>query len=123
MRLNIVLLGLVFAAGTFLVMAGSNDHGHSHGHDHGSPIKQEPVSEATAEDKAVGIIALLIERKKLDASWASISANSIEQKTVIESTEWVISFVNNGLEDMSKRTLYIFLTLSGDYIAANHTGQ
>ena len=123
MRLNIVLLGLVFAAGTFLVMAGGNDHGHGHGHDHGSPIVQEPVSEATAEDKAADIIALLVERKKLDASWASISANSIEQKTVMGSTEWVISFVNNDLEDTSKKTLYIFLTLSGDYIAANHTGQ
>jgi hypothetical protein len=37
--------------------------------------------------------------------------------------EWVAVFVNDEITDPDKRTLYIYLTLGGDYIAANYTGE
>ena len=123
MRFNIVLLGFIFAAGTFLVMAGNDDHGHNHGHDHGSSEPQIVVDEATAKSNATNILALLIERKKIENSWASIVASSVEKKTFNGVPEWIIRFVNDDIADSSKQTLYIFLTINGDYIAANYTGK
>lgn len=38
-------------------------------------------------------------------------------------TEWVVVFVNDKIADTDKQKLYVFLTLGGDYIAANYTGK
>jgi hypothetical protein len=37
--------------------------------------------------------------------------------------EWVAVFVNDKITDTEKRKFYVFLTLGGDYIAANFTGN
>jgi hypothetical protein len=37
--------------------------------------------------------------------------------------EWKVSFKDPAAKDKSKETLYIFFTVTGNFIAANHTGQ
>jgi hypothetical protein len=118
MQLKALLLG--FTLGFFSVTAiagGGHDHGHGHGHSH------SPVDQATAKTKASKIIASLVKQKTIDKSWTSIPVNAAEKKTFNGKQEWVVSYVNEKVADANKRKLYIFLTLSGDYVAANFTGK
>jgi len=98
------------------VMAGGG-HDHGHGHSH------EPVDQATAETKADEVMASLVEREKIDKSWESIKASSVEKKVIKSRTEWVAIYDNDKIEDNSKQKIYVFLTLAGEYIAVNYTGD
>jgi hypothetical protein len=69
------------------------------------------------------VVAVLVETKKLDESWASINVSSVEKKMFNGEPEWVAVFVNDKITDTEKRKFYVFLTLGGDYIAANFTGN
>ena len=116
MQLKTLLLTFALGILPMTAIAGSgHDHGHSHSY--------TPVNETTAKDNANKIVAALVKRKKLDDSWASITASSIEKKTFKGNSEWLAIFVNNEITDDNKQKLYVFLTLGGDYIAANFTGK
>lgn len=93
------------------------------GHDHGNGHSHSPVDKMTAKAKANKIIASFVKQKTIGKSWASASTHSIEKKTFNGKQEWVVTFVNKDITDSDKRKLYVFLTLSGDYIAANYTGK
>ena len=114
MRLTSLLLCFILNLFTFSAMAGS---GHDHGHSHA------PVNQATATTFATKVIVSLANRDKLDKSWTSITASSVEKEAYNGKEEWVAVFVNEKITDPAKQKLYIFLTLSGDYIAANYTGK
>jgi len=116
MRLKTLLLGFTLALFSMMAVAGGG-HDHGHGHSH------SPVNQATANSKATKIIASFIKKKTLDKSWASTIVSSSEKKTFNGKEEWVVSFINEKVADAKKRKLYVFLTLSGDYIAANYTGK
>lgn len=98
------------------VYAGSG-HDHGHGHSH------EPVTQAQAEEEAISSVAKLVQRKKIDSSWASVTVHSSEKKEFDGQTEWVVIFKNEKVSDPDKQTLYVFLTLEGRYLAANYTGN
>jgi len=116
MRFITLLFGTILSLSTFSTMAGSgHDHGHSHSH---GPVNQEQIGL-----NAVEIVKALIKRNKLNKSWKSTEATSIEKITVQGKPEWVVVFVNKKITDADKQKLYVFLTLGGDYIAANHTGK
>lgn len=116
MKLKKLLLSLTLALFSMAAIAGGG-HEHGHGHSH------EPVNQITANSKATKIVASFIKQKILDNSWAGTAVNSSEKKTFNGKQEWVVSFANEKVTDVKKRKLYIFLTLSGDYIAANYTGK
>ena len=118
MRLTTLILSLILSLFTFSAMAGSG-HDHDHGHSH----SYTPVNQNKASVNASEIVTALVKRNKLDKSWSSITASSVEKITVQENPEWVVVFVNEKISDADKRKLYVFLTLGGDYIAANHTGK
>jgi hypothetical protein len=122
MRLNILLLGFIFSSITFLVMAG-NDQDHDHAHSHGHSHSQEAVDNVTAESNATNIVADLVQSEKLESSWASITATTVEEKEFDDTPEWVVIFVNDAIPDVAKQKLYVFLTMNGEYIAANYTGD
>lgn len=116
MQLKMLLLSFALGLLPMTVMAGSgHDHGHSHSH--------TPVNQTTANENATKIVAALVKRNKLDNSWSSITASSIEKITVQGNPEWRAIFVNDKITDTEKQKLYVFLTLGGDYIAANFTGK
>lgn len=116
MKLNTLLLGFTLSLFSMLAIAGGG-HNHGHGHSH------EPINQATANSKATKILNSFVKQKTIDKSWASTSVSSSEKKSFNGKQEWVISFMNEKSIDAKKRKLYIFLTLSGDYIAANYTGK
>ena len=116
MQLKTFMFGFLLSLFSATVMAGSDhDHGHSH--------SQVAVNQATATTYATKIVDSLVERNKLEKSWASINVSSIEKKVFGGNTEWVAVFVNENITDEDKRKLYVFLTLGGDLIAANFTGN
>ena len=112
MKPLVIFLLLTFLSFAAPVMAGS-DHGHSH----------DPVDQVTAKINAAKNVASLVKRKKLDESWTSVEASSAEQKVFKGSPEWVVIFVNDKIADINKQKLYVFLSLGGEYIAANYTGN
>jgi hypothetical protein len=116
MQLKSLLLSFTLGLFSITAMAGS---GHDHGHSHSNT----PVDQVTAKAKATEIVAAFVERNKLDKSWASVTVSSVEKKEFKGSSEWVAVFVNKEVPDTNKQKLYVFLTLSGDYIAVNHTGK
>lgn len=114
--MNIQSIIVIFVLSLFsgAVTAGANhDHGHSH----------EPVTQQQAEQNASRVLSTLVSRGVIEDSWGAIRVASSEQKVFGGQTEWVVSYRNESVSDPSKRTLYIFLTLAGEYLAANYTGQ
>ena len=105
----ILFTSLLFASPA---MAGGN-HSHS----------TEPVSSEEAASKASGVITKLADAQKIDATWAGTKVEGVEQKTFAQGPEWVITFKNGKVKDPTKQTLYMFFTLSGDYLGANYTGN
>jgi len=118
MRFITLLFAAILSLSTFSTMAGSaHDHGHDHSHSH------SPVNQTTAKKNAKEIVTALVERKKLESSWSTIAASSIEKITVKGNPEWKVVFINDKMTDVKKQNLYVFLTLGGEYIAANFTGK
>lgn len=91
-------------------MAGGN---HSHA----------PVGEEKASTMATQLVNNLVQQNVIVKSWSNVEIVEIEQKEFNGNMEWVSSFYNPEVADKSKQTLYIFMTLSGEYLAANYTGK
>ena len=98
------------------VMAGAG-HDQSGGHSHG------PISSAAVIKKAVAKVESLAASGKLDKSWVESKAIGASQKSFSNKTEWVVTFKNDKVTDVSKQTLYLFFSLDGGYIATNFTGK
>jgi uncharacterized protein DUF6488 len=108
---TLVLTSLIFGAP---VMAAT---GHDHSHN------QAAVNQETAEKNADEVIASLVERDKIDKSWSTIKASSIEKKVFEGRPEWVVTFNNVKITSIDKQKIYVFLTIGGEYIAVNYTGE
>ena len=114
MRIQIIILTLLLSIFPLTVIAGADhDHGHSH----------DPVSQLTAEETAIKIVIRMADEGKIDKTWNSVGVAKSEQKEFSGHKEWVISFRNTNISDSSKQMLYVFLSLTGDYIAANYSGE
>lgn len=94
--------------------AGPGHDGHTHSHD---------VDANTAKTNAVKVVNKLIEKKKIPESWKNIQAGTVEKKRFGKQNEWVVTFKNTKEQDSSKQTLFVFLSMEGNYLAANFTGQ
>lgn len=109
---------LAFTAALSLIpIAAIAGPGHEHGHSHAA------INQVQAESVAVKNIARLVESGKIDKSWAGVKVAKVEKKTFGSTPEWVVVFQNNEIADAAKRTLYVFLSVDGEYLAANHTGK
>jgi hypothetical protein len=88
-------------------------------HFHGSnPAKEETVLTCAAQRKDT-----LVAGGKLDASWKSVKHDKVEQVDGKKGKEWKVTFKNPTAPDKDKQTLYVFMTLPGNVLAANHTGK
>lgn len=90
--------------------------GHSH-----APVT--PVTEQQAIVKATTIVKTLVKKGKVDNSWQEITALSSNKQMTKGGQEWLITFNNPQIADQGKQTLYVFLNLGGEYIAANYSGK
>jgi hypothetical protein len=116
MNIKTILLTIAIALFSGSVLSGSG-HDHGHGHSH------EPVTQQQAEQIASRMVSSLTKNGVIDKTWGGTKVEKSEQKTFDGRPEWVVSYKNEKVSDLQKRTLYIFLTLTGEYLAANYTGQ
>ena len=114
-KLTTALFSLFMLLASPVFAGAGHDHGHGHSHD--------PVTKAQAEEIATKTVAKLVNRGKIDESWNAVGVSTSEQKKFGKNMEWVIVFINKQVADPEKQTLYIFLTLTGEYLAANYTGN
>lgn len=107
------LLASLFAAPAAWADKGSSCHFHGN----------TPATEAVVTDCANQRKASLVKAGKLDASWQAVKPEKAELVDGKKGKEWKLSFQNPAAPDAAKRTLYIFFSQPGNFIAANHTGQ
>lgn len=106
MALALALPGFVFVTST---ASAHSDHA------------QRP--ETVIRQMATSEVKQLVGKGKLDASWKDVEAGKAEQRITKGIKEWVITFNNPKEKDATKQNLYVFLTSTGDFVAANHTGK
>jgi len=114
MNIQSVILTFVLTLFSSVTLAGE-------GHDHGAPL--EPVTQQRAEQIASRVVSTLVSNGVIENSWENIKVYKSEQKIFDGGPEWVVSYTNQAVSDPEKRTLYIFMTLAGEYLAANYTGN
>lgn len=113
---NLLIIGaLIFSFSSFAGPGGGHSHGHGHSHS-----KKDISKEKTGEIGRYHVDRL-VKSGKIDASWKSSTFDKSEKKTFGKKTEWVVTFDNE--KGFKGKKLYIFLKLSGEFVAANFTGM
>ncbi|MDO9195929.1 DUF6488 family protein [Rhodoferax sp.] len=102
-----------FAAPSAFAGAGGGCHFHGH-----APVKEALVVGCASDYKDS-----LASKGKIDASWKSVRLDKAETVEGKNMKEWKLTFKNPAEKDATKQTLYMFYTLTGNFIAANFTGK
>lgn len=86
---------------------------------HGDELnRDQAVSRALAE------VRRLAAAGKIEPSWQrDASLHSTELRAGKLAPEWVVVFTNASAQKLDQATLYVFLSTSGAYLAANFTGN
>lgn len=103
---------LAFAPAAF---AGAGGACHFHGN---APIK-ETILVGCASDYKDGLVST----GKIAPSWKGVKLDKAEKVEGKSMKEWKFTFKNPAETDATKQTLYLFYTLTGNFIAANFTGK
>jgi hypothetical protein len=104
-------------ATTPLLAGAGHEHTADGGHYHA------PVNKTVAIQKAQKVVNNFIKKNVIDKSWSTSNWDTAEKKIIKGNEEWVVIFINEKIEDKTKQKLYVFLTPTGKYIAANYTGN
>jgi len=122
MKTTTVLMSLMISTLTFAGMGEGHSHGHKHGHGHShGHEKTEKIDAKKAEELARKKIKALTFQNKINKSWSDAKLASIEIKEFKNKNEWFVTFTNE--KGVKGKTLYVFLKLDGEFVAANFTGK
>jgi len=122
MKTITILLSLLVS--TLSVAGIGSGHSHSHGaggHSHGSSEKLVKIDAEKAEKLARNKVRVLAFQDKVDESWNKAELKSAEVKEFKGKKEWLVTFSNE--KGKKGKTLYVFLKLNGEFVAANFTGK
>lgn len=95
--------------------------GHSHSQSKKHSHKKKHVSKEETLKIAKLNIVRLIRKGKLDKSWENTVCENPERKRFGKKVEWALICHNE--KGVKGKKLYIFLSLSGEFIAGNFTGK
>ena len=112
--ISIAALTLSALTGTHAFAAGA---GSCHFH-RNAPIKEAVIVGCATERKDA-----LAGSGKIDAAWKAVKLDKAETVEGQKMKEWKLSFKNPAEKDAAKQTLYMFYSLTGNFIAANFTGK
>ena len=101
------------AAGSVSAAEGSSFHFHGN-----TPASEKVVVDCASQRKAA-----LVSSGKLEKSWEAAQVDKTEQIDGKKGKEWKVSFKNASVTDAAKNTLYVFMSLPGNYIASNFSGK
>src|SRR5215207_456328 len=85
--------------------------------DHKHEAARPEIDEQRARDRAKQEVDRLVAIKKLDSSWKTSTATSLEKKSRKQGWEWLATFENQAAA--KEKILYLFLKPSGEFVAAN----
>ena len=88
-------------------------------HFHGNAPIKESILVGCATEYKNGLAS----NGKIDASWKGVKLDKAETVEGKNRKEWKFTFKNPTEKDTSKQSLYMFYTLTGNFIAANFTGK
>ncbi len=88
-------------------------------HFHGNKPATENVVLGCAKQRKEA----LVKSGKLESSWQTLQHNAIEQVDGKKGKEWKVAFKDPAAKDKAKETLYMFFTVTGNFIAANFSGK
>jgi len=108
------IIALTVALATTPLLAGA---GGAPGHSH------EKVSEQKAINIAKSMKNGLVKKGTLNNSWKMVDYSTVKQKKFGKNMEWFVTFNNPKIEDKTKQTLFIFISLYGQVTGANYTGN
>lgn len=114
---HIIAMAALTASFSFTPLAMASEGGGCHFHGY------MPAKEATVIGCATKQKDFLIRGGKLEATWQAVPLDKAEKVEGKGTKEWKLSFKNPAATDKTKDTLYMFFTLSGNFIAANFTGK
>lgn len=97
------------------VLADKGGSCHFHGH---LPAKESTVLMCAAQRKDA-----LVTSGKIDATWKGVKHEKLEQVEGKKGKEWKVTFRNPAATEKDKQALYVFLSLPGNVLAANFTGN
>jgi len=114
---TLIATSILVSAFTFahLAIAGEGGSCHFHG--------SKPATEGVVKDCAEQRRNALVKDGKLDASWGLAKQEAPEVIEGKKGKEWKVRYSNPAAADKAKQTLFIFFSHSGNFIAANFTGQ
>jgi Family of unknown function (DUF6488) len=111
-----VALALLSAAALPIpALAGGNSGCHFHG---STPANEKVVLECAS--KRVDTLAA---NGKIDGAWKGKTHEKIEMIEVKRGKEWKVTYADPAAKDAAKSKLYLFFSHSGNFLAANHTGE
>ena len=85
---------------------------------HGDPISREQAVQRGSEE-----IGRLVSAGKLEKSWKiAAMLKTADVHGASDSREWALTFSNPQAKP-EQQTLYVFLSETGEYLAANFTGK
>jgi hypothetical protein len=102
---------IAFAPAAFAGGGGCHFHGDT-------PVKETILVDCASKHKDN-----LIKKGKIDASWAGVKMDQSEMVDSKKTKEWKLTFKNPAEKDAAKQTLYMFYSVSGNFLAANFTGK
>lgn len=111
----VMVISVASLSTTDLVLADERSGCHFHGN---KAATSETVAGCALQRKAI-----LIKNGKIDKSWQPISQDKIEQIEGKKGKEWMVTFQDPNAKYKAKQTLYMFFTVTGNFIAANFTGK
>lgn len=110
LRVALLAFGLMFAPPLAAAHPG-----------HGLEMEMSPRELALSS--AVYVVDTMVSRGAIDPSWREIEPSEALLRQRDGAPEWVVTFRNPGVRDPAHRTLYVMLSQTGEYIAANYTGN
>lgn len=127
MKIITILISILISTLSIAGVGGGHSHGHGHSHDHGhshghdAPKKVEKIDAKKAEVLARNKVRVLVFQEKINESWNTAKLKTAEIKEFEGKKEWLVTFTNES--GIKGKTLYVFLDLKGELIAANFTGK
>ena len=114
---NLISIATLLATLSFAPAAFASGGGNCHFHGN-APAKESVVVGCAREQ-----INKLVADAKIEMSWKTATLDKAETVEGKNMKEWKLTFKNPAALEANKKTLYVFFTLTGNFIAANFTGR
>ena len=93
-----------------------------HEHNHSCAVKEE-LDKKNIQRAARKRLWMLVQRKKIDASWLKVPIVSTDKKKFGHLVEWVVILEDLNVKNEKKQQIYIFVDFYGHVTGVNYIGK